>query len=235
MLQTSRAVISSFFAASLLPSLALAQYTSQNVALRSQVTLAQFGSTSGAGGWGYVSPSGREYAIMGLNNKVSVVEVTNPSAPVIVGSVSHSNSQWSEIRTYGHYAYASNETGGGIDVIDLGNVDNGVVTLVQRMTLSGVSTTHTVTIDDVSGYLYLNGSNVGAGRLMAFSLANPAAPTFAGQVNSTQGVYVHDSLAVTYTSGPYAGQQIVFCCNGGTGLDIVNATDKSNMVRMSRT
>jgi choice-of-anchor B domain-containing protein len=223
------------FAALMSPGVALAQFSSQNVALRSQVTLTQFGSGSGAGCTGYVSPSGREYAVMGLNNKVSVVEVTNPSAPVIVGSVSHSSGLWSEVAMYGQYVYASNETGGGIDIIDLGNVDNGAVTLVQRMTSNGVNTTHTVTVDPVSGFLYLNGSNVGSGRLMAFSLANPAAPTFAGQATSAVGAYVHDSHVVTYTSGPYAGQQIAFCFSGGTGLDILNVTNKANMVRLSRT
>src|SRR5262245_52870568 len=109
---------------------ALAQYTSQNVTLRSHVTLAQFGSGSGAGCRGYVSPSGREYAVMGLNNKTAIVEITNPAAPVIVGSVSHQTGLWSESEIYGHYAYCSNETGGGIDIINLNNVDSGVVTLV---------------------------------------------------------------------------------------------------------
>ena len=33
--------------------------------------------------WDYVSPSGREYALMGLYNEVAVVEVTSPSDPVV--------------------------------------------------------------------------------------------------------------------------------------------------------
>lgn len=240
MTTTSRASCNAVFALAAglsLTSLAAAQFTSQNVTLRSQVTLTQFGAGSAAGCWGYVSPSGREYAITGLNNKVAIVEITNPAAPVIAGSVTHATGLWSEVQTYGHYVYASNETGGGIDIIDLSNVDavTNRVSLVQRMTTNGVDTTHTVTVDPVSGFLYLNGSNVGGGRLMAFSLANPANPTFAGQVDSTQGVYVHDSHVITYTSGPYAGQQIAFCFSGGTGIDIINVTNKSNMVRLSRT
>lgn len=214
----------------------LAQYPSQNITLRGHVTLSQFGSGSGAGCRGYVSPSGREYAVMGLNNKVAIVEITNPAAPVIVGSVSHQTGLWSEVELYGHYVYASNETGGGIDIINLANVDSGQVTLVQRMTTGGVSTTHTVTIDPVSGFLYLNGSNVGGGRLLVYSLANPESPELIGQVNTSNGSYVHDSLVVTYpNSGPYANQQIAFVFSGGDGLDILNVTNKASMVRLSRT
>ena len=36
--------------------------------------------------------------------------------------LSHSN--WCDIKVFGDYAYAVNESGGGIDVIDLSNADN---------------------------------------------------------------------------------------------------------------
>jgi choice-of-anchor B domain-containing protein len=218
------------------PGPAAAQFTSQNVSLYAWVNLPTFGAgaTSGSDVWGYVSPSGREYALMGVRNALGVVEVTNPASPVLVATIPHSASLWADIETYGTYAYVSNETGGGIDVINLANVDNGVVTLVTHLTAGGLSTTHTLNVDTVSGYLYLNGSNLNGGRMRAYSLADPAAPAFAGEVNDAGSVYCHDSRVITYTSGPYAGKQIAFCCNGGTGLDIYDVTNKGNMVRLSR-
>lgn len=210
-------------------------FPAMNTIFRSNIPLSGFTGAPGnaAGCWGYTSPSGREYALVGLSNSLAVVEVTNPSTPVIVGQITHSESLWCEVATYGTYAYVSNETGGGIDVINLAQVDSGVVTLVQRLTANGLSTTHTVRTDEVGGYLYLNGSNLGGGRLLALSLANPANPVIVGQVPSSQGTYCHDSQIVTYTSGPYAGKQIAFCCNGGGGFDIVDVTNKSNMVRLA--
>ncbi len=213
-------------------------FNSNNVALRAWLPLNAFAPpipANGAACWGYVSPSGREYALMGLENQLAVVEITNPSQPVIVGQVFHTPSLWCEMKEYGGYAYVSNEEAGGIDVINLTNVDNGVVTLAMHLTVGGLDTTHTVTVDPVSGFLYLNGSNLGGGRLAAYNLANPAAPTFAGQVNSVNGAYTHDSQVVTYTSGPYAGRQIAFACNASIGLDIYDVTNKANMFRMSRT
>ena len=122
-----------------------------------------------------------------------------------------------------------------MDVVDLSQVDSGIVTLVQRMTTGGLSTSHDVAIDEDSGFLYLCGANLNGGRLIAYDLSDPDDPTFAGQVSSEEGANVHDAQIVTYDSGPNAGKQIAFCGVGGTGLDIYDVTDKSNMFRLSRT
>ncbi|MEE9212548.1 MAG: choice-of-anchor B family protein, partial [Phycisphaeraceae bacterium] len=152
------------------------------------------------------------------------------------GNIPHTNTLWGDMKVFGHFAYVVNDNGGGgIDVVDLSDVDNGNVTLVQQVTDGGLSTSHDVAIDTDSGFLYLCGANLNGGRLIAYDLSNPADPTFAGQVSSSQGVNVHDVQVVTYTSGPYAGKQIAFACSGGTGLDIFDVTNKLNMFRLSRT
>ena len=46
---------------------AVAQFASENVSLYSNVTLAELGSSFAEDCWGYVSPSGREYAIIGVS------------------------------------------------------------------------------------------------------------------------------------------------------------------------
>ncbi len=212
-----------------------AQFASSNVSLYNWLDLTELGGAgNGSDVWGYVSPSGREYALMGISNALVVVEVTNPASPVIIASIPHNNSLWADVETYGTHAYVSNESGGGIDVINLAQVDSGIVTELAPLTLGGLATTHTLNVDTVSGFLYLNGSNLNGGRLRAYGLANPASPTFAGTVSDAGSGYCHDSLVVTYTTGPYAGRQIAFCHNGGIGLDIYDVTNKANMFRMSR-
>jgi hypothetical protein len=85
------------------------QFPSQNVSLIAQLDLTDLTASAGNDCWGYVSPAGREYALMGLNAKLTVVEITNPAAPVIVGSISHANSIWADVKTYGEYCYVVNE------------------------------------------------------------------------------------------------------------------------------
>ena len=121
---------------------AAAQFTSSNVDLKHWVTLAELGSFEGNDCWGYVSPSGREYALMGIRTAMVVVEITDPANPVIIDSVSHTDSLWGDMKTYQTYAYVVNESGGGLDVVDLSDVDNGNVTLVTSVTTGGFSDSH---------------------------------------------------------------------------------------------
>ncbi|QYK49610.1 MAG: choice-of-anchor B family protein [Phycisphaeraceae bacterium] len=179
--------------------------------------------------WGYTSPSGREYAIIGLSNGFGFVEVTDPGAPVLVGHVTGPNSLWHCVKVIGHYAYGGSEGGAGIQVMDMSQIDNGVVTLVQNKTQLGHTTTHTLASNEDSGFLYLAGANIANGGLVAVSLANPADPIIVGSWSTR---YVHEAQVVTYTSGPYAGREIAFCYTGSAGIDVIDVTNKASMTRI---
>jgi len=125
---------------------AFAQFASDKVSLYVNWEPSHFGATSGNGCWGYVSASGREYALMGLNNQVAFIEITNPASPVWVTSIPHTSSTWGDIKVYGNYAYAVTETSGtGIQVMDMSQIDLGIVTLVRTITSPG--RTHTLALD----------------------------------------------------------------------------------------
>jgi choice-of-anchor B domain-containing protein len=208
-----------------------AGFDADGVTLEAWLPLNQLdNSSSGNDCWGYVSPSGREYAIIGTERGTNFVEITDPSNPVVIDWVDGPDSLWRDIKTYQNYAYAVSEGGSGIQVMNLANIDSGNVTLSGTVTGPGTTATHNVAIDEVSGYLYrLGGSSEG---MRIFSLANPANPSYVGSWSSR---YIHDAQVVTYTSGPNAGKQVVFACgglNGGfdqTGLTVVDVTNKSNI------
>jgi len=208
-------------------------FDAENVLLQSWLDLGDFGNANnGNDCWGYTSPSGREYALMGLYDKMTVVEITDPVNPIIVGSINHSGSLWADIKVYEDVAYVCNESGGGIDVVDLAQVDSGTITLVQRMTTGGLSSVHNIAIDEISGYLYLCGGNINSGRIVAYNLSNPRYPTLAGQMSN--GPTLHDAQVVTYTSGPNLGRQICFGAAGGSGMYVIDVTNKSNMYTLSQ-
>lgn len=205
---------------------------SEKVVLKSHIGLSTFGSGSGNDCWGYVSPSGREYALMGLNNKVAFIEITDPSNPVIIETIPHSSSTWGDIKVYQGFAYAVTETSGtGIQVIDMTDIDNGNVTLVK--TLTNPSRAHNVVLDTVNGFLYSVGTRGGTGTTMCFNLADPANPVQVGPDSMTQN-YHHDGQLVNYTSGPLAGRQVWYGFSEGRGVDIYDFTDKANPVFLKR-
>lgn len=215
----------------LAPSHAAAQFPSDNVSLHSWIDLSTFGATDGNDCWGYVSPSGREYALMGLNNKVAFVEITDPANPEWFASISHASSIWADIKVYENAAYVVTEARGtGIQVIDLSNIDSHVVTLIRTVLSPGRS--HNIAVDTVSGFLYSCGSRESVATTVIFNLGHPLSPR---RVGSWSGAYEHDVQVVTYTSGPFAGRQIMFGASEGRGLDVIDVTDKANVFLVSRT
>jgi choice-of-anchor B domain-containing protein len=210
------------------------QYESSGVQLLSWMPLAELGGNpfSGNDCWGYVSPSGKEYAIIGTSKGTSFVDISTPSDPVLVQFIAGEQSLWRDVKIYQHYAYMVSEGGGGIQVVDLGQIDGGIVTLVNTILSGGNSDTHNVAIDTDSGYLYRCGGGSGQG-LRIYGLSNPVSPNY---LNSWNSRYVHDVQVVTYTSGPNSGKQIAFACSGygngssQTGLTIIDVTNKNNLV-----
>ncbi len=200
---------------------AAAQFPSENVSLYSHLTSADFGANFTEDCWGYVSPSGREYAIVGVSTGTAFVEITDPVNPVIVDVMTQPN-RGRDMKVYQNYVYSSSDRG-PTHVYDVADIDNGVITHVRSFNQG----THNLAVDEVSGFLYLA---VG-GPMRVYDLIDPSNPT---EVGSWPG-QTHDAQVVTYTDGPFAGRQIAFVFAGWDGwLDIVDVTDKSDMFRMGQ-
>lgn len=214
-----------------------AAFASSNMVLKSRISLQQFSAAlgvnfnSGSDCWGYTSPSGREYAIMGLNSGFAFVEITNPSQPDIVGFVSKPSALWGDAAIIGQYAYlVSDSAGDGIRIANLSNIDNGVVTLAATRMPSGLRTVHSALAHN--GVLYVSGSNLPSSGLVALSVTDPLNPVVVGNYS---GTYCHDFQLHTYTSGPYAGKTIAFGFMGSAGMDVIDYTNTASPVRLSRT
>ena len=216
-------------------------FASSGIVLKSWFPLNTLASgvQNGNSCWGWVSPAGREYAVMGVSNGTAFVDITNPGASALKSFQTGVNSLWRDVRTHGNYCYAASEGGAGIQVFDLSQLDTtGTTTLVRTVnTPNGTSgATHTLAVDNTSGFLYRAG---GSGNgLRIYNLADPSKPTFVGSWGS---IYVHECQVKTYTAGPYAGKQIAFCCGGAnngyanTGLYIVDVTNKAAPALLSFT
>ncbi|MCR9075009.1 MAG: choice-of-anchor B family protein [bacterium] len=209
-------------------------YAAHNITLLAQIPLNNFpGVNPGSGNdcWGYVSQSGREYAIMGLEGGYGFVDITNPTSPVIVDTVSGPSSLWHDVKVLGDYAYGVSEGGSGIQVMDLSDIDNGNVRLVRNWQGGGYSTTHNIVTNEDSGSLWVVGANIGNGGLVHIDISNPELPQLDG---GWTDMYVHDAQVVTWNSGALAGREIAFCAGGfsggfsETGLRIVDVTNPNN-------
>lgn len=150
--------------------------------------------------WGYVAPDGTEYAIVGRDDGVSIVNLEDPANPVVSDFIPGIISGWRDIKTWGEFAYVINEDGNGLSVIDLSNLPGTVSAFNWTPNIPGLgtlSTCHNIFIDEI-GYAYLTGCNLNNGGLIFVDVfSDPGNPIFAGRGSSTYShdVYVRDNLA----------------------------------------
>lgn len=219
-------------------------FPTSNMTFLSQVPISAFGlgGTDANDCWGYVTPLGKEIAIIGLQNGTGFVDITNPSSPQIIGAFPGPTSIWRDIKVIGTMAYAVSEGGNHIQKFNLANADSGVIGNLGFSTYSGTpGSTHNIAANPQSGYLYRcgGGNNIGIRVYGVGVNGAPGSPTNPSQRALQTNLYVHDAQVVTYTDGPYAGREIAFLCSGfGTGgsdtkVRIWDVTNKSNMFEIS--
>jgi len=230
-------------------------YPCGSIDLASQVdvtTLKALSSTSPNGNdiWGYVSPAGREYALMGLTSGTSFVDVTDPVNPVVIGFLPGQapdvTSSWRDIREKNGIAYigADRNQGHGIQVFDLSQLDPLAtgpssalpVTFTEDgrsiVGTNGFSHNIVTNPDTNSNFVYVVGANICSGGVIFYDLDNPTAPDM-GSCYSAED-YTHDMLCINYR-GPDAaliGQEICIGFNE-TKYSIIDITDKSDVDLLS--
>ena len=208
-------------------------YECKDIDLMSNVSLEQLGATMANDCWGWTDTlTGREYAIIGLDNGTAFIDVTVPNLPVIIGKLptQTEDSVWRDIKVFENYAYIVSEADNhGMQVFDLAHLrDTTTYTIFSADShYDGFGNAHNIAINEDSGYAYVLGTQTYNGGAHFVDISNPENPTSAG--GYAEKGYSHDAMIVIY-NGPdldYKGKEIYF----GSNVDevvIVDVTDKSN-------
>lgn len=183
--------------------------------------------------WGYVA-NGHEYALLGGELGLIIVDVTNPDSPQQIVQIPGPNNLWKEIKTFKHFAYIVSEGGQGIQVVDLGNLPSAMLNYHyykgDGAILNQLDRIHALHIDTTKGFLYAYGGDAwSGGRARIFDLnPDPYNPKFAGIWNTSfpgNHNYIHDGYVdndTLYSAHLYGGF-----------FSIVDMTDKSSPVLLS--
>ena len=229
-------------------------YNCSNVDLMSHVPLDAMGALeTGNDVWGWTDPeTGREYALMGLDNGTFFVDVTSPETPLLMGTLPTATTPrlWRDMKVYANHAFIGSEAfGHGLQVFDLTRLRNlqpqASRVFSTDVTYTGtdpytLGSSHNVVINEDTGFAYvvgardLNGDRVCAAGLYMVDINDPQNPAFAGCF-AADG-YTHDAQCVIY-DGPdptYQGQEICFAANEDT-VTLVDVTDKAAPVMISQT
>ncbi len=144
--------------------------------------------------WGYTDEFGNEYALVGAEKGVSVVDISVPSNPNEVFWVSGTESVWRDLKTFGDYAYITTEASSGLQIIDLSPLPNGAIT--NTTYYNGPIgqewySAHNIFIDE-NGYAYIFGADRGnKGVIILDVFTDPMNPVEVGVFDDW---YVHDGF-----------------------------------------
>lgn len=213
-----------------------------NVTLRGHLS---YGSQTCANICGYVDSLGNEYALVGASVGLSVVDVTDPSAPTQVYQhvgPANAQSEWQEIKVRGKYAYVTTEAGGGLQIFDLSSLPDASGITMHSYTGDGaiagqLNTIHSLHID--GHYVYIYGSNLFAGGAVVADISDPWNPVYAGKYSIGAGnqAYVHDGYVrndTLYACHIYSGYfSVVDFTNKAAPVELANQYTPSNFTHNS--
>lgn len=214
--------------------------------------------------WGWTDPqTNKEYALVGMTNGVSFVDISEPENPVVLGVLKEilnpsslakefkalhdeegkGESAWRDIKTFNNHAFiVSDDQPHGLQVFNLTklrNVESPPVNFEEDAHYSEFDNAHNIAINEASGFAYVVGSNTFGGGLHIIDINIPTEPIFTGShsdstVGGNGSGYVHDTQCVIYNGPDLDYQGDEVCFNSSqTHLEIVNVSDKNNTIQIS--
>ena len=136
--------------------------------------------------------NGREYALVGVNNGFSIVDVEDPTNPTEVFFEAGASSIWRDPFYYNGHAYCVTEGGGGLVIVDMSPLPSN--TNLQTTIYTGEnivwSSAHNMFIDVDNDKAYIFGSDAVDGVII-LDVSNPTSPVELGVWNDH---YIHDGF-----------------------------------------
>lgn len=193
-------------------------YAQSNISFGSQINYTQLVNDI----WGYTDAAGKEYALVGTQTGLAIVDVSDPAAATELHFIEGPNNTWRDVHTWSHYAYMITESAssGGLLIIDLAGLPSTITTYYTAMDF-GYYSAHAMYIDDATGVAYLYGgkSTLQGNATFFIDLAtNPISPTYLGKYTT----YVHDG---------YVRNDTMWTCEIYNGrFSVVDVSNKANPI-----
>jgi choice-of-anchor B domain-containing protein len=136
---------------------------------------------------GYVdSTTGHEYAIIGSQRGTHIIDLADPTNPVLADSVPgrRADCEWREYKTYSHYLYmvSDDASPNSLQIADLSYLPDSVHVVYDSNSL--IERSHTIFIDGDKMYCGIVHRFPAAYPMAVYSLANPELPVFLRSLNT---------------------------------------------------
>ena len=198
--------------------------------LMGHVSLEEMDAEAGNDCWGWTDVmTGREYAIMGVNNGTVFVDITDPTNPIYLGKLPTAtvDSSWRDMKVYKNHVYIVSEaTNHGLQVFDLKKLRGleSAKTFVSDFLYNQYGQAHNIAINEETGHAYTAGAR--SRGIHVLDLSNPVSPELV--LEAPDFGYSHDVQTVIY-NGPdidYKGKEVYIGSNEDKVI-LVDITNKN--------
>lgn len=180
--------------------------------------------------WGYVDGDGNEYALVGVYNRFSIVDLSDPANPKLTFEEDGPRSIWRDMKVWNNHAYITHDgtdggdQGVGLLIVDLSTLPADTNLAVTYYTGDNYpfSKAHNIYIDE-NGIAYVYGADYSNGGVIMLDLNNdPKAPV---EIGLYDDYYVHDGFV--------RGDTLWASCITDGIQVTVDISNKSNLVTLA--
>ena len=153
----------------------------------------ELGSTETNDIWGWTDPEmGNEIAIVSLFDGTAFVDVSEPTAPIVLGKLdTHTvGSDWGDIKVYQDVAYIGSEaTDHGMQIFSLTTLREYYGKKAPKGTVRSIpeqghydqfGSSHNIVLNEATGFLYAVGSRTCDGGPHIVDIREPLSPQYVG-------------------------------------------------------
>jgi choice-of-anchor B domain-containing protein len=175
--------------------------------------------------WGYIAPDGTEYALLGVNFGISIIDVSDTSNIQEADFIPWIQWGWYDIKVYQNYMYVSTEGSMSILIVDLSGLPESASIVGNYTGLT--STPHNIYVDTTQALLYIVEDFHYDPSVRIVSLADPENPVELSTINTAiGGMDVHDL---------YARDSVLYIAEGGDpSIGFYDVSDPSNPSLITR-
>ena len=162
------------------------------------------------------------YVTANVVDRLNVIDISNPLAPVIVGGVSSSTllNGAEDVFVFGNYAYVTTEAA-GTNRLTIVDISSSTAPVIAGSIQDNILLTSTEDVFVANGYVYVTAE--GADRLTIIDTADPSNPVIVGSV--------YDGVRLNAAEGLWvAGDYAYVAAESGNSLSVIDVSDPANPV-----